>query len=460
MKIPKYIFTLLCCMAVTSCSKYVDVKRSSSQSFIETANDCQLLLDNYTVFNTGYLADGEISADDYYIDDNTYSSGIISIEDLTFYTWQNNAIRAASTNWTNMYNKIYQTNLVLEALAKLDGKEDPAIIANLRGSALFLRAYTLWDLAQLYAKPYTPANLSEPGLPVHLKSDVNDTPGRGTVQDTYSSIVQDLTEAATSLNATSSVSSRPNKVAAYAMLARVYLSMGDYPNALTSAGSALQLKSDLINFNTLSATSSTPFARFNAEVIFHSIILSNSLLSPGSATSNNAKINAAFVNGFASNDLRKTILFKVNSGVNAGSFRFTGNYEPATSATLFNGLAVDELYLTRAECYARTGNATNAMADLNTLLRTRWVTGTYVDMTATSADDALSKVITERRKGLIMRMLRWTDLRRLNPDSRFASNATRTNTGTTYTLPANDPRFTLLIPQEVITFAGIPQNSH
>jgi hypothetical protein len=116
------------------------------------------------------------------------------------------------------------------------------------------------------------------------------------------------------------------------------------------------------------------------------------------------------------------------------------------------------LYLIRAECYARAGNISSAMSDLNTLLKTRWVSGTYTDMTATTADEALGKVLIERRKELLMRGQRWTDLRRLNKDSRFAVTLQRVINGTTYTLPPNDLRYTLLIPYNVIQISGIQQN--
>ena len=98
------------------------------------------------------------------------------------------------------------------------------------------------------------------------------------------------------------------------------------------------------------------------------------------------------------------------------------------------------------------------MADLNTLLRTRWITGAYTDMTATSADDALVKVLTERRKELVFRNVRWSDLRRLNMETRFQKTLTRTAGAQTFTLPPNDPRYVLLIPGDVITYSTLTQN--
>ncbi|TKC65194.1 RagB/SusD family nutrient uptake outer membrane protein [Pedobacter hiemivivus] len=464
MKINRLIFLLSALgILVSSCQKYVDIKKSGAQSFIESANDCQLLMDNYELFNTGYPIDGEVSADDYYMNDARFGSDQISIEDRTIYTWQSGAIRTAAQQWVDIYNKIYHANLVLEAVQELNGKEQPAVLNNLRGSALFLRAYAFWNLAQLYTKTYDAATAqSDPGIPIDLSSDINDVPGRGTVQETYNRIVQDLTEAAGLMNPVSSLASRPNKAAAQAMLARVYLSMRDYPNALSSANAALTLRNTLINFNTLDKESFSPFRRFNEEVIFHSTLYSkNGSLEPGYGYEDLAIINPVLISSYATDDLRKIILVKENTDVPvpSGTYRFTGNYEGAVgSAKLFNGLAVDELYLIRAECYARAGNTGLAMGDLNTLLRSRWAEGTFTDLEATNADNALSIILTERRKELLMRGQRWTDLRRLNKEPRFATTLSRTVQGMTHTLPANDLRYTLLIPQEVVMKSTIPQN--
>jgi tetratricopeptide (TPR) repeat protein len=458
----KYILVFACIVSVSACQKFVDIKKSGSQSFIETTKDVQLVLDNYDLFNVEYPIDGEISADDYYMDDNRYSSDVIQAEDKALYIWQASAIRASSAQWVASYNKVYHCNLLLEALANLPATEDQATVNNLRGSALFLRAYALWPLAQIYIKPYSNANLQGPGLPIHTKSDINDVPGRGTVKETYDAILKDLNEAVGLLNTTSSISSRPNKAAAYAMLARVYLSMEDYPNALSSADAALKIKSDLIDFNSLDAGSFNPFPRFNKEVIFHSVVYKeNSVLEVGYGDEDKALIAPEIINAYQDNDLRKQLYVKENLDVPnpSGTYRFIGNYEGAVgSATLFNGLAADELYLIRAECYARANQTGSAVNDMNKLLVTRWADGTYPGFSASSADNALSKTLLERRKELLMRGLRWTDLRRLNKDSKFAKTLTRTVNGTAYTLPANDPRYTLLIPQEVITNSKLPQN--
>ena len=462
------VFTISILLA--SCQKFVDIQKSSDQVFMSTANDCQLLLDNYTAMNTGYPVDPELSADNYYTSEESYKQNVlpvIPVEEVALHAWQSSAIRArADANWLNPYFITYNANLVLETAAKIpSGSDDPVKINTVKGSALFYRAYALWSVAQMYAKPYTAATAAQdPGVPIRLTSDINDESSRGTVQSTYNQIISDLSEAINLLPATSSIATRPNKAAAYAMLARTQLSMEDYPNALINANAAIQIKGELLDYNSslVNKVTNTPFTRYNKEVIFHCVTFRSPILSPGIASTNTAKIDPQLVASYDVNDIRSRVFIKPNSGVHSGSYRFTGNYEQAATSVLFTGLAVDEMYLTRAECYARTGDKDNAMLDLNKLLENRWKTGTYTYQSAATADEALTKVLEERRKELLMRGLRWTDLRRLNKDNTHKKDLTRTltinGTTTTYSLPANDLRYVLLIPQNVINNSSMAQN--
>jgi hypothetical protein len=79
-------------------------------------------------------------------------------------------------------------------------------------------------------------------------------------------------------------------------------------------------------------------------------------------------------------------------------------------------------------------------------------------MVAIDAEDALRKVLLERRKELVFRAIRWTDLRRLNKDPRFATTLRRVVLGQEYLLPPNDNRYVYPIPTNEIEASGVPQN--
>ncbi len=116
------------------------------------------------------------------------------------------------------------------------------------------------------------------------------------------------------------------------------------------------------------------------------------------------------------------------------------------------------MYLIRSEAHARAGRVTEAMDDLNALMITRWNNSEPFPLfTATDQADALSKILTERRKELYGRGLRWMDIKRLNKEG---ANITlkRMINGQTYTLAPNADYYALPLPADIIKLTGIPQN--
>lgn len=273
---------------------------------------------------------------------------------------------------------------------------------------------------------------------------------RATVQQTYDQIINDLKTAAELLPQTDIFTTRPNKAAAYAELARVYLTMRDYNNAKIYAEAALSINNTLVDYNTYASSNFLPAFINNTEILFVSFATS-----PDELRSPKGIIDTSLYLSYSTNDLRKSIFFETNSN---GSF-WKGSYFPeAGTYKIFDGLATDEVYLILAECQARTGSKDDAMTTLNALLRKRWKTGTFTDLTAADVTDAINKILTERRKELLFRGLRWSDLRRLNVEG---ANITlrRIVNGNTYSLAPDDLRWVLLIPDLETGRSGIQQNA-
>ena len=116
------------------------------------------------------------------------------------------------------------------------------------------------------------------------------------------------------------------------------------------------------------------------------------------------------------------------------------------------------MFLIAAECAARNGDVDKSLTFLNTLLETRWQAGTFVPFEAPDAESALGLILEERRKELIFRGIRWSDLRRLNRDPRFAKPIQRNIEGESITLEANSSNYLLPIPPLEIQISGIAQN--
>lgn len=448
-RISTLILTLFFLFFAVSCSdEFLEKKSDKSLAIPETLDDFQSLLDNSaTIFNRDPML-GLIGCDDYYLTYNQWLAVLTSTE-RNGYTWAQEVYETpAVSDWSVLYQQVFYANVVLDGLSDFR-PDDRSILTyhQLKGSALFYRAMAFYNLAQVFAPVYhTSTATIDLGIPLRLTPDINTSVTRSTVQETYDQIIHDLKEAVDLLPEIIQFRSRPYKATAYALLARTYLSMSDFENAEHYADRCLALYSTLLDYNTLNAALPRPIPLLNAEVLFQSLQISYGFRS-------SALVNTALYQQYADDDLRKVIFFN-NAAL--GGVTFGGTYTGGISG--FGGIAMDEIYLIRAECRARTGKTHKAMADLNTLLEKRWKTGTFVPYAAATPEEALNIILTERRKELVFRGLRWTDLRRLNLEPQFAQTISRDLNGVTYTLPPNDPRYVYPIPQNEITMSGIEQN--
>lgn len=437
-------------VALSSCKKeWLEKKSDQSLLIPSTLEDCQLLLNNSDKLNLREPALGDIGGDLYYA---PYTSWITMSEiEKNTYIWAPRIYGSyADPTWQYEYEKIFFANAVLYTLRQIGrNNENAARWDILRGSALFFRASGHYNLVSLFAKPYDEATAGKDlGVPVRTGPDVNEKVSRGSVNNVFQQILADLREAAGLLPLRVEHLTRPSKAAAYGMLADVFLNMGQFQQSRVYADSALIIHPALLDFNDFDPTSNTPFPIFNDEVIFHSSELAYLILSIG-----NTYIDTTLLATYDSNDLRKKLYF-LDRGP---GFTFKGNYNPG-NWSFFSGIAADELYLIRAEAAARANEVVPAMNDLNTLLTKRWKTGTFTNLTANSAEEALSIILNERKKELIFRGRRWNDLRRLNKEPEFAINIQRNLNGQTYNLPPGDPRYILPIPDEEIRLTGLEQN--
>jgi tetratricopeptide (TPR) repeat protein len=435
--------------AAPGCKKYLDEKPDVKLALPSTLADFQALLDNYPVINNSDPGSGEISADNYYLFDADYQA--LSTDYFrNMYTWQkSNLFMPQSNDWYYSYRPVFTANTILESLSKIaETGSNQHDYNNVKGEAFFIRGKAFLQVAGLWTSAYDP-NVSsvQLGIPLRLSSDFNQQSVRSNLQETYNQIIADLRSAAALLPITPLHVMRSSKPAAFALLARTYLYIQQYEKAGLYADSCLQLAHTLLDYNTLNAGANYPIAQFNPEVIHE-----NKIPVPAPLSNTRARIDTLLYNSYAANDLRKIILFKASAN---GTHVFKGSYEGG--GNLFGGVAVDEVYLMRAECFARVGKTNEAMSDLNTLLTNRFRSGTFVPVMATNAKDALSLILTERRKELLMRGLRWMDLKRLNKEG---ANITlsRSINGQTYTLLPNDLRYALPIPDDIILLTGMQQN--
>lgn len=443
---------IICLLLLLSgCDSYLDVKPDKSLVVPNKLEDFQALLDNDRQMLNQDIGLSFIGADNYYIPDGSWQSLYTNAE-RNAYIWAADIYEGESNaDWAMPYEQVLIANVVLEGLEEINvTAANKSQWESIKGSALFFRSYAFYNLLQAFAPPYAPANSEAlPGIPLKLSSNVEAPVSRATLQACYDEITTSVKNAASLLPAQSAYKTRPDKAAAYAFLSRVYLTMQDYEQAESYASQCLDIHNTLQDYSTLDSTLSIPFTIYHEEVIFHSELIRYDIR-------NRALVVPELYASYEQDDLRRALFFKDNG---SGAFTFSGRY--TGQSALFGGLATDEIYLIRAECRARLGDIEGALADLNTLLSTRWRPGTFVPFTSEEMGDTegtLDLVLRERRKQLLFRGLRWTDLRRLNMEPEHAQTLSRTLNGEMYELVPGDPRYVYPIPKEETDLSGIVQN--
>lgn len=423
----------------------------NNSSTISTLANCQGLLNNKTLFNET-PALGEISSDCYYINP-VFGDLYLSKSEQNAYIWQADIFEGQKNvpDYSIPYTQVHIANQVLAALPRIrvSDVEQPEK-NNIEGTALFLRAYAFYNLLQLFAGPYENATASsDNGIALPLTPDINTIYSRASAKVSYDQVITDLLHAK-KLLIDQVYHDQPSKPAAEAMLARVFLSMRDYPQAGAYADSCLQFYSKLMNFNSLDLSAVLPIPYLNDEILYYSNLLSSNNIIQARPILY-CIVDTVLYASYAANDLRKEVFYKISKKAPIYKASYTGNLYA------FSGLATDEMYLIRAECKARAGDMQGALQDVNTLLVNRFKAGTFQPYHAASAQEVLQLVLEERKKELIFRGLRFTDLRRLNKDG-AGILLKRVVNDKLYELVPNSIRYTLPIPDDAIAGSQIVQN--
>ena len=452
----KYIYIYAMSILFIMCKKSDYLSGIPDESIVipKTLIDFQSILDNDRHMNGSFVYGltpslGQAASDDYFMIDS-YLNGF-SLMYRNLYTWQDDIYSSDEINdWSIAYQCVFYANEVLDGIKNLSvSANEKSSFNNIKGSALFYRAHIFYQLSQTFATSYDSLTAKEDyGVPLKLTSDINEKVTRSSVQQLYDQIISDLELASTLLPNKPLFKTRPSRPAVYGLLAKVYLSMRDYKRALLFSDSCITAyNTSLLDLNNLNTIDSYPFARFNNEVIFQSVMNFNT-----DGSSGGSFVDTALYNSFADQDLRKSAYFDLRTGYHYFKGSYDGTYN------LFTGISNDEMFLIRSECNARIGNISSAMSDLNYLLNLRWSSGTFVTMNPTDSHQALDLILSERRKELVFRGTRWTDLRRLNKEN-YDISISRTLNGQTYELPANSLKYTFLVPPTVLDFnQGMPQN--
>ncbi|WP_395766970.1 RagB/SusD family nutrient uptake outer membrane protein [Aquirufa sp.] len=362
--------------------------------------------------------------------------------------------------WIQGYLTINRANLFLEGLAANPTAVSPALAANYRGEAKFLRALTYFSLVQFFAKPYILDKGASAGLPLRLKgeaSSANNDLARSSVAQVYAQVLKDLNEAEAELPDSYGTAllntSRAHKNTAVALKTRVLLAMGDYAaviaegNKIVTAAAPFRsttrvahaLQADVTNvfkapYTTTESILSFPMDATNAPGTQNQLgFYWNAgnveyTLNPGpTGIYNNAQ--------FGANDDRKTKLTVPRTAVaNAPSLtKFSG---VAPFVDFVPNIRYAEVLLNVAEAEAEGGSLTRATAILRAVHARSDATFEFPSLATKS--EVVRAILTERRIEFLGEGFRANDvLRRGEPLNSFGAGAI---------IQPSDPRYIFGIP--------------
>jgi len=313
--------------------------------------------------------------------------------------------------WTDAYSFIYQANICIDGL-----NASTTIAATTKtqflAEAKFVRAFFYFYLVNLWGD-----------VPYVTSSDYSLSFGKGRMPAAtiYNNIVADLLYAQAELPAAYPAAGkvRPIRLAATALLARVYLYQGEWAKAEASA-------SAVISSGIIPAALSSPANSFlkNSDEAIWQLMPVNAgyvtlegyqLLSFGTGNIPYYIMQTSLLNSFETGDTRYTNWVK--SAISTAA-PITTNYYPykykvrgGTPVTeYYTMLRLAEQYLIRAEARARLVKVPDAVSDVN-VIRTR--AGLIGLATTLTQDQAYAAIAQERRIEFFAEWgHRWLDLKR------------------------------------------------
>ncbi len=446
--IKKISSLILLLVSLSSCNKYLDIIPKGK--FIpETVDDFEDLSANPSYSSSGYALLERLS-DGIYMPESYVKSGFNTSSSKTYMWAESFYVNPEPDNgWDPNYANIFNANIILQNIPKLPANEKTRI-DQIKGDAYCNRGSAYLNLILLYAPVYQASTVaSDLGVPILTEPDLEAKPKRASSKEVYDFILNDLTQAEQLLPEQAEHILRNDKKTAQAILARTYLQMGNYVEALAYAQKVLAVKSTLIDYNTWSfvnparphgGTTNRPLPQNDSERIAYrttsfGTALTNTCISPDLL---------AIVN---KNDLRFKFFW---SNLENNGKPTTEPYPVYIRSELNFNIGVPEMMLIAAECQARLGKVNEALSYLNKLREKRFAPSDFKALQTATAEAALKLVIQERQIELFGRGQRWFDMKRLDKDPLFKKDYKRANMEGSYTLKQGSPKFVCQIPPKVL----------
>ncbi len=457
-----YIYMLVCGLVFSSCNDYLDIVPKGNKIPSTLADYEALLRDEYAIGQTS-ISNALYLLNDYYVTVSNLNSPTLTRAN---YMWDETADRillnnADESTYYQLYAAISSCNLIVENVPSATEATD-AERAEVIAYAKVIRSLCYFVLANYYADTYDAATAGEKlSVPLITSANINAPSQQVTIQAIYDFIIQGVQEVIDGgLPEQSMTVLHPNLGAAYALLARVYLQMQNYSEALSYANLALGQNDQLYDWNAYydehRSTIENPEDYTGLPTPTDYSYVENYYFRCGNGspnyTTNELNIPVERAERFEEGDARFLSRWKLYSQNQDTYYRGVGN-------GYFNwgGLTTTEVYLIKAECQARLaqgGDFTEAMNTLNAVRQTRIRPEVYQPLTASTLTEAIELIRRTKDNELIFSIVPFADARRFNQEGTYARTMTKTYEGETYTLRPDSHLWTMPFPAGAINNPG------
>lgn len=452
-----YFFILMgMVLSLASCDEYLNIE-PKGKKIPKTLSDYEAFLRDEYDMHRMPISQVSYLLNDFYLLDSYASYYPLYAAN---YNWDEETDRVY---WNNSdeetyyvgYGVINTSNLICEDVpncSDASDKEKAEVIAY----AKVLRAMTYFNLANYYADAYESSTASTKLCVPLITSSLQDAAyHQGTIQEIYDYILQDLTEAVDDLPDMGTTILHPGKGAAYAMLARTYLTMMNYDKALEYANKALAINDKLVDWVALYEANKSKieaegsYQTITTPIGFESDDCYNFNYGSSSYASSMSNIPVWRTNRFENGDAYFLCNWKLRT---VGSETY---YYGMTNGNInYGGMRSVEQYLIKAECLARSGQLASAMDVLNTVRKSYILPEKYQDLTASTEAEAIEAIRNAKDNQLIFSIVPFADNRRYNAEGKYARTYTKEVDGKQVSLSPTSHLWTMPFPQGAIDNPG------
>ena len=378
------------------------------------------------------------------------------------YNWDENVNRVILNNsdesaYYIAYGAISTYNLILENIDEMTDCTQQQC-DELAAQAHMMRAMTLFNVVNYYSDIYTESTASQKGgVPIITSANIGAAYTQPSVKEVYDFILADMEAAYTHLPSNAATILHPDKAAADAFYARLYLQMGNYTEALQHAEKALAVRHELYDWREFYANYQSiitdPSNRTRmADPADWNYCENYIFLHGGNSNYSSAEQSIPLWRGgdrFEQGDARAAARWKYYDAGNDIYY-----YATLNGYHNYGGITVTEVYLILAECLARNGQIAAAMDALNTVRQSRILADVYAPLSASTEAEAMQYIIRTKQNELLLTTWNFNDARRLNAEGKYPVLPIRTVNGITSTLSASSHLWTFPFPQGAVENSG------